>query len=288
MLLRVLLNISVLCALGIAAVPAAADLVTFDELNLWSASTPQGTYYNGDSGIGDNSLGWSSGGVQFGNNYGFAPGFGDYWGGFAYSNVNNPSIPGFMNQYASITPTGVGGSGNYAIVYSGPQAFFNLPGLSVIHSIQVTNTAYAGLSMLQGDPYAKKFGGLGGNDPDFFSVRFEGYSGMDGSGSLLGVVDFYLADYRFDDNSLDYVIQDWTEVDLTPLGLVNSVRLSFNSSDTIVIDGITYINTPTYAALDNLSFTAVPEPSSLALCGIGACGWMAWRRRRGSTGGTCS
>jgi MYXO-CTERM domain-containing protein len=55
-------------------------------------------------------------------------------------------------------------------------------------------------------------------------------------------------------------------VSLASLGAVQSLRFSLASSDT----GEYGINTPAYFAMDNLSVTAVPEPSAclLALAGV--------------------
>ena len=122
--------------------------------------------------------------------------------------------------------------------------------------------------MLNGDQFAKQFGGPTGDDPDFFSVTL---TGVDGGGAETGAVTFFLADYRFADNSLDYVVNDWQKVDLTPLGAARSIGLSFASSDV----GQFGINTPTYVALDDL--TLVPEPASLALLAVGG---LLLRRRR--------
>jgi hypothetical protein len=249
---------------------ARADLVTFDELSRWTGSGPTGSYYNGNSGSGTNTDGWVSGGVSFGNSYDSS--FGGFWSGFAYSNINAATTPGYTNQYAANRPTGLGGGGNYALVYGGPEAFWNFPTESVAHSIFVTNTAYTMYSMLDGDPFTKKFGGPTGTDPDFFSIRFEGFSEAGGMGTSTGFVDFFLADYRFSDSSQDYVIRDWTEVNLASLGLVKSVAISFDSSDI----GAWGINTPTYAALDNLSFSSVPEPSGLLMA---LSPFLAWSAR---------
>lgn len=236
-----------------------ADLVTFDELATWTSTGPKGSYYNGNSGTGSNTNGWSSGGVTFGNSYDTS--FGGFWSGFAYSNINDPSTPGYLNQYAANKPTGLGGGGNYALLYSGTEAFWNFQSTSIANSIYVTNTAYTMYSILDGDQFTEKFGGPTGDDPDFFSIRFEGFTGDGGTGISTGTVDFYLADYRFADNTQDYVIRDWTQVSLASLGEIKSVSITFNSSDI----GEYGINTPTYAAFDNLAFTAVPEPTSLLL-----------------------
>ena len=262
---------------GNASPHAYGDLVTLDELTTWTFTGTTGSYYNGDSGIGTNSQGWSSGGIRFGNAYNDS--FGGFWNGFAYSNVAAPNTPGFGNQYAARPGAGVGGSGNYAIAYAGPYAFLNLSQTGTLESVAVTNTSYAYYSMRDGDPFSKKFGGPSRDEADFFSVVFTGYSGLDGTGDRTGEVEFFLADYRFADNALDYLIDEWTTVDLSSLGPSNSLRLSFTSSDR----GEFGINTPTYVALDHFRFSAVPEPSSglLGALALGV-GWAIRRRSRGT------
>ncbi len=238
----------------------ADTVIDFNELDAWTFSGASGSYYNGNSGNGSNSNGWTSGSggasVYFGNEYNSA--WGGFWNGFAYSNVNDPTTADFTNQYAAITGTGFGGGGNYAVGYAGDHAFFDLPTGQRATSIQLTNTTYAGLAMEQGDSFSKKFGGASGNDPDYFLVTLTGYSQWGGSGDVTGSLDFYLADYRFADNSLDYIIRDWTEVNLSVLGHASSIRLTFEGSDM----GSFGLNTPAYVALDHLRLTAIPEPHS--------------------------
>ena len=50
-----------------------------------------------------------------------------------------------------------------------------LPQTSLVRGVDVTNTAWARTSMLEGDQFAKKFGGATGDDPDWFMVTFTGY-----------------------------------------------------------------------------------------------------------------
>ncbi len=134
----------------------------------------------------------------------------------------------------------------------------------------ITNTTYAALSMRNGDQFAKKFGGADGNDADFFKLIISGYSGGIATGNE---VEFFLADYRFGDNSQDYILDDWTFVDFSALGTADEVRFDFASSDT----GMFGINTPKYFALDNL--TAVPEPSAAVLTLLGCLAACGYRRR---------
>jgi len=66
-------------------------------------------------------------------------------------------------------------------------------------------------------------------------------------------IEFYLADYRFDDNSKDYIVQNWTNLDLSSLGKVNKLAFRFSSTD----NGSWGMNTPSYVCLDNLKYEVV-------------------------------
>ena len=114
--------------------------------------------------------------------------------------------------------------------------------------MRVTNTTYAGLSMLYGDMFAKRFGGPDGTDSDFFILTIHG---LDANGDDTGSVDFYLANYTFQDPNLNYIVSAWTTVDLTPLGNATSLAFELNSSDI----GQFGMNTPAYFAMDNLVVT---------------------------------
>lgn len=265
--MKTMLSVTVvtLLTLWAAATAHAANTVNFEDLSLAPAS-----YHNG--GPLTNSSGWTSGGAFFANSF---TDFGSFttWDGFAYSNVNDTTTVGFTNQYAAYTGTGFGGAGNYAVAYAGPATFINLPTGHSPASAYLTNTTYAALDMLNGSGFSKKFGGVSGNDPDYFSVTLTGYDTANAGGSSTGAVTFYLADYRFANNALDYIVSDWTLVDLTSLGNAASISLSWASSD----ESFGWINTPTYVALDNLVTT--PEPASIALLAIGASTLIARRRR---------
>jgi hypothetical protein len=71
-------------------------------------------------------------------------------------------------------------------------------------------------------------------------------------------VDFFLADFRSPDSTIDYIIHDWTWIDLRPLGDVDSILFNLSSSDT----AFGYMNTPAYFALDNFTTadTAFAQP----------------------------
>jgi hypothetical protein len=83
--------------------------------------------------------------------------------------------------------------------------------------------------MKNGDAFAKKFGGTNGNDSDWFKLTINAYQ----NGNLkTEKVEFYLADFRFADNSKDYMVKDWTFVNLTSLGGLDSLKFTLTSSDT--------------------------------------------------------
>lgn len=111
--------------------------------------------------------------------------------------------------------------------------------------VYVTNTNWAYYSLLEGDAFAKSFGGAHGTDADWFKLTF---TGIDVNEVETGTVDFYLADYRFDDPTMDTIVDEWRFVDLSSLGSVTSIRCTLHSSDV----GDWGMNTPAYFALDNL------------------------------------
>jgi hypothetical protein len=220
---------------------AKAATVTFDDLTL-----PAESYFNGSDGSG----GFVSDGVNFSNNYNTD--FGS-WDGFSYSNLTDIAADGFTAQYNAITGSGQDGSENYAVGYIGfttpPAMTLAEPGF--ITGLYVTNSNYAYYSMLKGDAYAKKFGGADGSEPDWFLLTI---TGRDADGNDVGSVDFYLADYRFEDDGEDYIVDTWQYVDLTPLGEVVSLEFALSSSDV----GDFGMNTPGNFAID----TIVYEPAS--------------------------
>ena len=84
-------------------------------------------------------------------------------------------------------------------------------------------------------------------------------TGEDALGNEVSNLSFYLADYRFSDNSNDYIVEDWETVSLLSLGSVTALSFSYESSDI----SFGYINTPQYFALDNLA--PVPLPAGIYL-----------------------
>jgi hypothetical protein len=214
--------------------------VDFEDLTL----DPQ-SYSNGSDAAG----GFVSQGAFFNNSYDAQYGV---WSGWSYSNETDVTTPGFMNQYSAYNLPNGGGdnSPNYGVAYNFQlgDAYVLLPDGTVPVSMRVTNTTYAGLSMLYGDMFAKQFGGPDGTDADFFILTIHG---LDANGNDTGRVDFYLANYTFQDPNLNYIVSAWTTLDLTPLGNATSLAFELNSSDI----GPFGMNTPAYFAMDNLVVT---------------------------------
>ena len=239
---------------------SVAAVVTFEGL----LSSPESSA-KGEDGNG----GFSSNGANFSNYYDST--FGS-WEGFAYSNKTDTTTASYLNDTSAYPGSGAGGSSTYAVGFVGYSglptigydAAINMAG----QGVSVTNTTYAYLSMLNGDSFAKQFGGVSGDDPDFFLLTVTGYlAGVAGTS-----VDFYLADFRFSDNSQDYIIDDWTFLDLSGLGTVDEMQFSLSSSDV----GSFGMNTPAYFALDNLA--TIPEPSAVMIA-LSRAGLLLRRRR---------
>lgn len=219
---------------------------TFDDLTLAAD-----TFWNGaDEALGTTFM---SGNATYVNYYDTA--FGGYWAtGWAYSSVEDSTTAGFTNLYGARTGIGYDGSSNYAVGQQGAKIILNEEARGVVEGVYITNSTYAARSMEFGDFVAKQFGdsvdanGLpdGTNGEDFFSLTIKGW--WDGNVIEDSVV-FYLADYRFDDNSQDYIVEDWRWVDLTPLGNVDSIWFTMRSSDV----GQFGINTPLFFCIDDFT-----------------------------------
>jgi hypothetical protein len=168
--------------------------------------------------------------------------------GWAISSTTDTSTPGFTNQSSAIVGHGNLDSDTYAFSYAFDPVRMYLKDDAIggmVDGIYVTNSTYAYLSMLNGDMFSKKFGGIDGSDPDFFVLIIKAYK----NGRIKNdVIEFYLADYRFEDPQLDYIVNSWTWVDLKDLGNIDSLEFSLQSSDT----GDFGMNTPAYFCVDDV------------------------------------
>jgi len=227
-----------------------AQISVSDFENLLLPMPPMNAYWNGSDLLG----GFSSGGMYFNNSYDTS--FGGYWAsGFAYSALIDSVTSGFTNLYGAKAASGFNGSSNYAVVQQNAIArLSNVSPIMVVNGFYVTNGTYAYNSMKNGDVFAKKFGDTTGTNsglpqgsfPDYFKVTTRAFVG-----GLLSAdsVEFYLADYGFTNDSLDYILKTWEWVDCSALGIFDSLQFTMSSSD----NGAFGMNTPAFFCMDNLT-----------------------------------
>ena len=175
-----------------------------------------------------------------------------FWGGFTVSNHTDMTQTGMEAQYTAAAEGGYDGSAQYGVAYTmGAQTEISASdGEShTITGCYVTNNLWAYQSIVNGDNTATPFGGTSGNDPDWFKLIA---TGKNTNGQTVGTLEFYLADYRFENNDEDYVLNTWEWFDLSPLGAVASISFSLESTK-----GNQYgMLTPAYFCIDNFNGTA--------------------------------
>ena len=238
----------------------AATTISGQKADFESISLPTDSFWNGSdlsgtsNGTGLFESAIIEGGHEFSNQYDTTWGASSgYWSeGWAFSNrTADTSIGDAFSSYAGGAYSGA----NYAIGQNGSEII--LAG-GVSHELRITNVNYAAFSMLNGDAYGKVFGSqydangsLDGTDgEDWFLLKILCYNLSD---VLVDSVELYLADYRFADNTQDYIQKDWTTVSLNSSETLGRLKFSLTSSD----EGQWGMNTPAFFAIDNLSAGSV-------------------------------
>jgi len=180
-----------------------------------------------------------------------------YWNGYTFSAQTSDEFTGLSDQYHS-APGGGYDSNNFVVAF--PAGYTENYSIDVTNSADgvnlkgamITNSAYTYSSMLNGDAYAKKF-----EQGDWFKLTVTGHH-ADGTTSDL---DFYLADMRPAEPSEQYILGDWTWLDLRSLGNVVKLTFAFDSTD----KSYGYLNTPSYFCLDNIGMLPAGEESDVTL-----------------------
>lgn len=174
------------------------------------------------------------------------------WEGFGISNMGSSSsdledISPFsvyasqdQSDYFLLVRHPNGSDSNY------PTIQFNEGQDHLLKSIDINNSTVGRYLMKFGSDQFERMGGSGSNNADWCKVTIRG---IDAQGEITGSVDFFLADYRFDNNKRDYIIEDWTTVDLSDLNKVNKIEFILSSSKT---DDLGNMVTPEIFCIDNL------------------------------------
>ena len=164
------------------------------------------------------------------------------------------------------------GSGRFAVGYNAGSTI-DLPAGYRPTSVYATNVATTAWLLANDDPnnIARKLEA----DGEQFRVIFTGWSGAAATGTATGSVALELG---IQTGEIRTIVTDWTLVDLTSLGAAASISLGFTSYDVLHSEGETYISTPTYVAIDDLTLTAVPEPATWTLL-VGAAVAIGCRLR---------
>src|ERR1035437_4714172 len=137
-----------------------ADNVVTNTVNFENLSVGALGYWNGSDGTGS----FICPGLTFSNNYySTSP---SYWEGFSYSQKSDVTTSGSANLYSVYDASN--GNNTFAIYYPPYQsdlyASFPAGAQNTFRSMSICNATYAALSMKNGDQFAKKFGGITGND----------------------------------------------------------------------------------------------------------------------------
>lgn len=191
-------------------------------------------------------------------NYAWDNSFGGFWSkGFAYTNKQDSVNGTFNNLYGVKALKGYTNSATYVVGMAGGTIGLKAP-YDAVSGFYITNTTYAYNVIKNGNSFSRKFGDTTGTKsgttipqgsyPDFFKITAKGFK--NGTMKPDSAV-YYLADYRFANNSQDYVLKTWEWFNTANLGSVDSITFFMYSSDNSSFG----MNTPAFFALDNFSTT---------------------------------
>ena len=204
---------------------------------------------------------FQSGAFKFLNSYDTA--WGGIWSGVAYANISTGEYIdslGYGNQYKNVAGGGAEGSASYGVLYNTAKILYagdtlqgvTLSGCHMTNNVMLYNSAMNG-DAFAGDPFTTG---------DFFKAIIRGISPQNDTVSM----EFYLADYRDQDSAEPYILTDWEWVDLSSLGKIKQLLITFEGSRV----GQWGQNLPLYAAIDNLSVeespTGVSDEVPAVLC----------------------
>ena len=223
-----------------------AAVATFEDLTLEPESYWWGPADNAEEVSGAYGPEWvgtfKSGSFEFVNSVN--PAWGS-WMGCSYSNTTATTYASFeTDQWNSAAGHGAAGSANYGVLYGNslPMEVIKVadaPEGRVVKGMNITNSAWVVECVKNGSGAAKKF-----EKGSWFKVIFTGTKADKSTAS----VEYYLADYR-SENEADWTcLTDWAWIDLSSLGKVVSLSVSFDGTD----KSYGYLSTSTYVCIDNV------------------------------------
>ena len=225
-------------------------IATFEDLTLEPESSWWGPAANAEEVAGAYGPEWvgtfKSGSYEFVNSVN--PAWGS-WMGCSYSNMTATSFESYdKDQWNSAAGHGANGSANYGVLYGNSLPNTPMEIIKVLNGgaegrtiagMNITNSAWVVECVKNGNGAAKKF-----KKGSWFKVIFTGTKADKSTAS----VEYYLADYR-SENEADWTcLTDWTWLDLSSLGKVVSLSISFDGTD----KSYGYLNTSTYVCIDNV------------------------------------
>ena len=224
-----------------------ATVATFEDLTLEPESHWAGPADNAVEVEGEwskNMVGtFKSGSYEFVNS--FTPEWSS-WTGCSYSNMTATSFADdTTDQWNSAAGHGAAGSANYGVIYGSSTPMEIIKVLDgdtegrIIAGMNITNSAWVVECVKNGNEFAHKFA-----QGSWFKVTFTGVKADKSTAS----VDYYLADYRSENESEWTCLTDWDWIDLSSLGKVVSLSISFDGTD----KSYGYLNTSTYVCIDNV------------------------------------
>ena len=219
----------------------ADDVVTFEDI----AVNADG--YQND--FGEESA-FEAGGFTFNNNY--FPEW-SYWSGIAVSGRTATTFTSYeLDQFNSCVGEGVNGSKQFAVVYpQGETIDVNDPAGKQISGFYVTNNAWVVDAILNGDGMTPGAFTKG----DFLALSIIGTH----PDETTETITYYLAYYRSENEADHYYVKDWQWVDLSALGVVESITFRMESSR----NNDWGMTTPGYFCMDDFNGKYNGTPSGI-------------------------
>lgn len=212
---------------------------TFEDLGL-----PPDSFWKGDVDDEDYDYGsFRSGDFEFPNFYDSLYGS---WAWYAYSSIKANDGTSFMDQFQS-APGGGHKSDTFGVAfvdaYWGPSQVwvYGPEEGSVLKGMWVANSAWTRYCVLNGDGMSGPF-----EKGDYLKVIVTGY---DTESEVSGVAEFYLADYRSENEADHYALDTWEWMDLEPLGKIQYFEISMETTKKNAYGP----TTPMYTCIDDIN-----------------------------------